>query len=1083
MEPPPKSLESLFIQRVALDSIHPDLALAELLAKYPEQADQLHSLHSSYATGTQTMDSAQAPPPEEFIAAGVARQYEDRGQLGVGGGGEVRLVWDPRLRRELAMKLLPKGMTLDGSAISLARGQRFLNEARLTGSLEHPGVIPVHDMGVDDRDQPFFTMQRVSGRTFTDLIDELYGKSPASDEPWSLQRIIGALQRVCETMAFAHSKGVLHRDLKPANLMVGSYGEVYVMDWGLAHTPDASSTDAACDTDVFAPTGDDVGLTMDGEVLGTPSFMAPEQADGVLGDLDQRADVYSIGAVLYHVLAGHAPYREPGSSSDAYELLKCLRKGKPMDPGLAPTDVPEPLLAICRKAMSRDRKQRYPSTKSLGKDLRAWSEGRVVGAHRTGIGIEIVKWAQRNRALAGSLALACVIAITGIGAFVIQRTRANHELAKSNYVGTIAQISQALENGWTGHVIELMNSVDPMHRGWEYWYLDARLHGDNVVSAEGVHGVGDIVRVDISDDGRYLLSGDSKGEIALWDAAQPEGQSAATLLHVWRSEIILGRQKGITDLHLFGDGTAFVVNFSGESQLHVYDCTTKELRFKAPASRQNWDKVSLSSDSQLISTIDDQGEFRLLRSNDGAPVLGGILKTAPSITSTLCVLGSGPGIAYTDSELRVFTSAGPLRSLQGASSDRIRLIASDHDGERVAILNDRGTVWLWDLDANDPAFQLGAFDGGTRSIAFSPEGDRLALTQGARIDVWGIDTNLRLSTFEGHRSKVQSVAWSQDGSLLASGAMAGELRIWDPKGKQNQTTPLPSELPPFGADTTATRLLLRTERQFGAFDLNTGVFEPFSPLGGELPSASAWDPDTEARFDYYFETQTLTRVAPGEPMIQVDLTQLNPKYAGSFAMNLLLPVPDQNRLLFCNRVAGPCILDKTTLEFLRPLAIPRTWGSVHLTEGNRTLALSSLGVRYLVDLESGQPIAESEKRTGEMKAWISPDGSRWAILCNGKRQLRFVDRASGEELFRTIETDSDVRDGLWSKAGDRVLTIDADGYLSVWDAESGKLALRITGIAASGQTLHMSQDGSRVVLGAQGQAKVFVSLERENQAE
>jgi formylglycine-generating enzyme required for sulfatase activity/tRNA A-37 threonylcarbamoyl transferase component Bud32 len=247
--------------------------------------ETLSGTHGSLSDWSEGLDDAGPLPP---LPDGVpAQRYEDLGPIGQGGMGEVRRVRDRHLGCTLAMKIL--GERLRGRVGAEAR---FLNEARLTARLSHPGIVAVQDHGWLDDGRPWFTMTEVRGRPFSDVL---------ADRTVSRRRRVEILARVCSVVAYAHAVGVLHRDLKPSNVMVGTFGEVYVMDWGLGRALDEA--DAPVDPELT----DDIvqGLTRHGQVLGTPAYMAPEQAAG--DAVGKPADVYALGAVLHQLLTGAPP--------------------------------------------------------------------------------------------------------------------------------------------------------------------------------------------------------------------------------------------------------------------------------------------------------------------------------------------------------------------------------------------------------------------------------------------------------------------------------------------------------------------------------------------------------------------------------------------------------------------------------------------------------------------------------------------------------------------------------------------------------------------------------------------------------
>ncbi|MCY3022216.1 MAG: tetratricopeptide repeat protein [Planctomycetota bacterium] len=364
------------------------------------------------------------------------KRYTAAQEIARGGMGAIMCVRDADIRREVAMKVM-----LDDQ--DQRRRARFVEEAQVTGQLEHPNIVPVHELGRDEEGRPFFTMKLVKGRSLADVLERLRAGDASAGKEYTLGRLLNVLIGVCHAVGFAHSKGVVHRDLKPDNVMLGGFGEVLVMDWGLAklgvakprasalaHIPEAEgsaqgtlgaedgtpSPRAAADSELEdlvqsfrRESGSDV--TQDGTVAGTPAYMPPEQARGDIAQVDHRSDIYSLGAILYEILTLSPPVEGRG----ALQILRKVVAGEIEAPeACAPQRaIPKELSAIAMKALATEKPDRYQAVEAFRRDIELYLEGRAVSARADTFAEATVKLIKRNKGASIATAVALVALLSG----------------------------------------------------------------------------------------------------------------------------------------------------------------------------------------------------------------------------------------------------------------------------------------------------------------------------------------------------------------------------------------------------------------------------------------------------------------------------------------------------------------------------------------------------------------------------------------------------------------------------------------------------------------------------------------------
>ncbi len=713
--------------------------------------------------------SAQSPPPYFLLnIAGV----EILSELGRGGMGVVYKARQIRLNRLCALKII-----LPGEHNRAEFRARFLAEAETIARLRHPNIVQIYGLG-DHDGRPYFEMEYVEGGSLARRLDG----TPWSPEPAA--RMVAVLARA---IGDAHRLGIIHRDLKPANVLLTADGEPKVSDFGLARS-----------------LASDIRLTRTGQLVGTPCYMAPEQAEAGVVDVGPPADVYSLGAIVYELLTGHPPFRAPTT----LQTLDLVRSREPVPPRDLQPATPRDLQTICLKCLEKEPEKRYATAGDLADDLRRFLEHEPIRARPVGHLGRLARWTRRNPVPA---ALLSALVATGLFALtaIVWQWRKTDALAKSlsvanfqseerrrravdaqaraeqagdearrngeaerreRYRSNLAAAAAALQlqNGATAR--RFLEAAPPQHRDWEWRHLHSQLDSARAAMPGAAPAYGVWQLPIISPSGMELASPDKdERTINVWDA------TTGTTIGALR-----GHEGPVSALALSPDGRR-LASGSVDKTIRLWEPTSAKEVAVLRGHEQPVEWLTFSPDGQRICSLDEQSG-RLWDATTGrviAVLAGPVRKFTAIFTpdSRRLVIGLDRQVCLYDAW------AGRRIAVLGTHKRQVVQLAVSPDGERIASHGDHeGSIHLWDAVAGKEVAVVRGDLEHQGALAFSPDGSRLVsggVYPDNTVRLWDARTGRPIAEMEGHKNTIRSVAFGPDGRRIVSTSQDQTVWLWD----------------------------------------------------------------------------------------------------------------------------------------------------------------------------------------------------------------------------------------------------------------------------------------------------------------
>jgi WD40 repeat protein len=1006
-----------------------------------------------------------------------------------------------QLNRLVALKMI-----LSGGHAGDEERVRFLAEAEVIASIKHPGIVQIHDFGTHEG-LPFFALELCEGGS---LAGRLNGTPLPPRESAHL------VEQLAQAMQAAHEQGIVHRDLKPANVLVS---QAFHPDSSHPH-PAVRRESLICkitDFGLARRVEGGSGLTQTGAIMGTPSYMSPEQAEGKK-DIGPAADVYALGAILYECLTGRPPFR----AATTFDTIMQVIGEESVPPSRLNPKVPRDLEIICLKCLRKEPGKRYSSAEALAEDLERWQRGEPVLARPLGLVERLVKWGRRRPAVAAllagivSLTAAALVVITALyhdaawqageaarearraqqaekqaeqdrdhakeqegaarraeeearkqertareqeGRTRQQKERAEEQLDRAERLLYASQIQAAQREWEAGNVAlawEQLGSCRWDYRDLEHRYLFT-LFNHKQTTLKGHTSM--VYSVAVSGDGKRIVSGSEDRTVKVWDA-----QTGKNLL------TLTGHTMAVTSVALSSDGKR-VVSGSRDRTLRVWDTQTGKDLLTLTGHTMAVTSVVLSSDgSRIVSGSED----RTLRVWDA--------RTGKSLRTLLGHRSAAAGVALSGDGRRIVSGSADrtvkvwdaqsgknLLSLTGHTG-RVASVAFSPDGKRIVSASDDRTLKVWDAQSGKEVLSLEGHTSNVHSVAVSGDGARFVSgSHDGTVKVWDARVGKNLLTLKGHAHGIYSVAVSSDGGRIVSASYDSLVKVWDARTSDDlRFTGHMGAVESVAVSGDGKRIVSGSrDRTLRVWDTQTG--KTLVTLTGHtmaITSVAVSGDGTRVVSGSHDRTVKVWDAQTGKNLLTLT--------GHTMAVTSVALSSDGSRIVSGSHDRKVKLWDAQTGKILRTLE-GHSGGvnSVALSsDGSRIVSGSEDRTLRVWDARTGRSLLTLDHPVGVTRVAVSADCRR-IVSGSHAGAVMVQDAASGKNLLTLKGHASDVLGIAVSGDGSRVVTAGWDRRVKVWDTHTGKDLLTLTGDTTEVRCVALSS-GGHIITGAANQPTIKV---------